>query len=82
LESLPQRGLETTIYRSIILALDAEVVLRGDASFGIVGIFVAGAVAEALGAGIVAVAEMGRHGNEPSFADVAAGFADGDGGGV
>ena len=82
MKSLPQFDFKTAVDRSVIFSLDAEVVLRGDAPFGVVGVFITGAVAEAFGAGIVSILQMSRYRDESPFADVAAGLADGDGGSV
>ena len=82
LQPLGQFLFEPAIDRAIVLALDAQIILRGDAAFGVVGILVVLPLAQPLGAGVVRVAEVDRHGQQAALADVLAGLADADRRGV
>ncbi len=81
-QPLGQLPLEAAIGRAIILALDAEIILGGDALGGIVGVLVSFAVAEPLCAGVVRIAEMHRHRQQAALAHVGTRLTDADRGGV
>ena len=81
-EALCEFLFEAAVGGAIVFAFDAEIVLRGDSARGIVGVFVIFAVAEALRAGVMRILQMPGNRKQAAFADVAARFADGDGGGV
>src|SRR5688572_5001130 len=68
---LAKLGLESTIGRIIVFAIDSKIVLVDPASFGIVRILVTLAVAEAFRPLVMAVFQVYRHGNETVLANVA-----------
>ena len=72
-EPLGEIPLQPAVARLVVVLLDPKVVLRRDPIGGVVGILVALAVTEPLGAGVVLVLEMPRHGDHRLLADVTAG---------
>src|SRR5688572_13948913 len=76
LQPLGQFRLEAAIDGPVVLALDAEIVLSRNAALCVVRILVPLAVAEALCAGIVRVAQMHGHRDDSSLADILPGLAD------
>jgi len=55
-----QLSFKTLVGGPVVGALDAQIILRGDAPYGIAGVLVPFAVAEALGAGIVRILQVPR----------------------
>src|SRR5438552_3421918 len=82
LQTLGQLGFEAPRRRPVIFALDAEIVLRSDASLGVMSILITDAVPQALGARIVRVAQMYRHRQHATMAHVAASLFDRNGRGI
>ncbi len=76
-EPIGQLFFETSWRRAIVFALDAQIVLRGDGIGAVVSIFVAWSLIEPLGAGVVRIAQVSRHGQESPLAHIAARLANG-----
>src|SRR3954471_17294666 len=76
LQPIGEFPLEATIGGAVVGAIDAQVILRGDGIWRVVGVLVTFTVAEALGAGVMRVLQVPRHWQQSAFAHVLACFAD------